>query len=504
MKKLWFAIVLAQLCGLQLFAQESSVKILLNEEERFRFDSIRLAFINPLNNIYIGDSAGSFGSEAHDNISIGLFAGSQPGKSYDNIFIGRFAGMSDTSGFNNVYLGYRCGLMSRSGVNNIFIGFESGHDNVDGSYNTFIGSYCGRNNTTGSINTFIGRRAGHKNTTGAENTFIGQGAGHENESGNCNTFLGRFAGGYNNGGDSNVFLGYTAGMWDTASQRLIIANTDTPNPLIYGEFDNHILRFNTGRIEIRNQLENIIIGDSSGTQGYGNHNVIIGNRAGKYITGGNQNTFIGTQAGYSDTTGSDNVFVGMQSGYSNTTGYRNTFVGISSGATNTTGMRNTFVGLSAGAYNSTGSYNTYVGRAAGYYNQTGDSNVFIGSSAGMNEMGSAKLYISNSDDAEPLIYGDFAQKKLIFHADSVQTTGVVYSSGEIRTDQQFNAAGNPGITDTVNTISDIDFSQQKFRYRTTVYSGGIATFISLESEWVDDVGEYLLPCGDSVTVPCSH
>ncbi len=461
MKKLLIALTFTQLCVLQIFAQESSVKILLNDEERFRFDSIRLSFINPYSCVYIGDSAGAIG----------------PNSAY-NVAIGKLAGFYDTTGTNNTYIGFKSGWKCDSAYSN-----------------TFVGSWSGRMNTSGSINTFIGRRAGHINTTGSENTFLGQASGFANTTGSYNTYIGRLSGCYNQTGDSNIFIGYFAGTGDNSSNRLVIANSDTPEPLIYGEFDNKMLRFNAIRMEMRNALENIIVGDSSGTQVYGNHNVIIGNRAGKYIKGGNQNTFIGTQAGYSDTTGYDNVFVGMQSGYSNTTGYRNTFVGISSGATNTTGMRNTFVGLSSGAANTTGSYNTCIGRIAGYTNETGDSNVFIGNGAGRYEMGSAKLYIANSDNAEPLIYGDFAEQKLKFYADSVQVTGMIHSSGEVRTDQQFNASGNPGITDTVNSITDIDFSQQKFRYQTTVYSGGIATFKSLESGWVDTIIENLVPCG---------
>lgn len=514
MKRYCFAAAIIVVCGIRLWGQEtSSVRITLYDEERFRFEDSRLSFINPLNNIFIGDSAGSFGSEAHDNISIGKFAGAHPGKSYDNIFIGRFAGMSDTSGYNNVYIGYRCGLMSRSGVNNIFMGYESGHNNTEGSYNTFIGSLSGRENTSGSINTFLGRRAGNSNTTGSENTFLGQGAGFSNETGSRNTYIGRFTGYNNQNGNSNVFIGYSAGTNDNSSNRLVIATTDTVPPLVYGEFDNGMLRLNAQRMEIRNLLENTIIGDSAGVWAQGGRNTFVGYKAGYTNIAGYDNVFIGDSAGYTNNEGWGNVFIGNWAGYvntngranliagygaglHNTTGQLNVFLGTTSGYWNDTGNENVFVGTTAGGGNTSGSYNTYIGRGTAWNNQTGDSNVFIGYRAGTNELGSSKLYIANTPDV-PLIYGDFASQNVIFNAKWIQVNGgSAHVSHEIETDWHYVAAGNPGITDTVNTITSFDFEQQKLKYRTTVYTGGIVTFLSLESDWVDQVGEYRTPCGE--------
>ncbi|OFX88728.1 MAG: hypothetical protein A2W99_04475 [Bacteroidetes bacterium GWF2_33_16] len=39
-------------------------------------------------------------------------------------------------------------------------------------------------------------------------------------------------------------------MNESASERLYIANNDTPNPLIYGEFDNTVLKLNA-KVNIR-------------------------------------------------------------------------------------------------------------------------------------------------------------------------------------------------------------------------------------------------------------
>jgi hypothetical protein len=62
--------------------------------------------------------------------------------------------------------------------------------------------------------------------------------------GSNNTYLGRNAGFYNQNGSGNVFIGCGAGAYELGSNRLVIANTNTTDPIIYGEFDNSYLKFN--------------------------------------------------------------------------------------------------------------------------------------------------------------------------------------------------------------------------------------------------------------------
>jgi len=496
MKRYFLAAAMVIVCGFRLFSQEEPVvRIKLEEEERFRFENYRLSFINPDSSVFIGDSGGVTGPFSRKSVVIGFFAGN-----------------NDTAGLHNVYIGAYSGYHEFHGTNNTYIGFNSGKESDSAFSNTFVGSLSGEYNTTGNINTFIGRRAGNLNTTGSENTFLGQASGYWNKTGSLNTYVGRAAGYFNEEGDSNVCIGYNAGAYNTYSNRLYISNSDTEDPLIYGEFDNKMLRFNAGRLEIRNPLENTIIGDSSGIQVSGNQNVIVGTQAGKYLqgsyqnvlvgaqagkslTGGGNNIFIGYQAGLFNTSSSGNVFIGMKTGWQNTSGRLNAFVGTNAGFNNMTGSENIFLGTSAGASNTTGNFNTYLGRKAGLNNITGSGNVFIGYFAGASELGSNKLCIANSGNPEPLIYGDFEKNKLKFHADTVQAAGKFYAAGEIRTDQQYNINGNPGVTDTINSVTSFDFTEQKLKYRTTIFNGGIATYVSPESGWVDEVGEYFTPCG---------
>ncbi|MDP2979141.1 MAG: hypothetical protein Q8N48_09990, partial [Thiobacillus sp.] len=137
------------------------------------------------------------------------------------------------------------GAATEGGANNFF-GTGAGASN-SGNNNSFFGGYAGYSNITGSDNTFLGNAAGYSNTTGSHNTFLGVTAGLSNTTGHTNTFLGSLAG-YNIAtGSRNVFIGYAAGFYETGSNKLYIDNCyvdPCTSPLIYGEFDNHLLNIN--------------------------------------------------------------------------------------------------------------------------------------------------------------------------------------------------------------------------------------------------------------------
>ncbi|MDP2110751.1 MAG: tail fiber domain-containing protein [Thiobacillus sp.] len=117
---------------------------------------------------------------------------------------------------------------------------------TEGPSNNFFGTGAGASNS-GSYNSFFGGYAGYNTTTGNSNTFLGYAAGYSTTNGHSNTILGYVAG-YSNTGSRNVFIGYGAGFYETGSNKLYIDNClngycDSP-PLIYGEFDNHLLEIN--------------------------------------------------------------------------------------------------------------------------------------------------------------------------------------------------------------------------------------------------------------------
>ncbi|WP_294956224.1 tail fiber domain-containing protein, partial [Sulfurovum sp.] len=235
-------------------------------------------------NVFIGRSAGAENTTGSENIFIGLGAGQKSDAGKYNVaigslsgekiegtvygtYVGMYSGQHNTTGSGNSFFGYSAGRSNTTGEQNTFIGESAGRDNTVGKYNTFVGYYAGRHNIgteqalpRGSFNTFLGYRSGHENQDGYGNTFLGMQSGYANVSGSFNTFVGEScaqhhtAGSFNTfigrqSGDnanvsSSVFLGLRAGANATRSHTLYIANSDTNDPLIYGEFDTPMVKIN--------------------------------------------------------------------------------------------------------------------------------------------------------------------------------------------------------------------------------------------------------------------
>jgi len=71
--------------------------------------------------------------------------------------------------------------------------------------------------------------------------------------------------------------------------------------------------------------------------------------------------------------------------------------------------------------------------------------------------------------------------------------------GKIMASIGYNTNGDDGLSDTINLVSDIDFNSLKLKYRTFAFSGGILTYISDTSAWMDTVGGNIpetFECGD--------
>jgi hypothetical protein len=262
------------------------------------------------NNVLIGFSSGLKTTEGSNNLFIGNNSGSANINGQNNIFLGVSSGLSNTGGIqswmgsNNIFIGLSSGLYNTLGGSNIFIGNDAGQSNTEGNLNiyigdksgfsstgvrnTFIGAYTGQGNNTGNDNIYIGNQTG-QNSSGSENTFLGSAAGWQNGSGSSNTyigyasgtqivggiqntFLGTNTGGYstagnrntyigyqagsNNDSDGNVFIGNEAGTSEENGNRLYIHNSSSgPDyALIYGEFDNEILKLNA-TVTIRDLLK---------------------------------------------------------------------------------------------------------------------------------------------------------------------------------------------------------------------------------------------------------
>jgi len=252
-------------------------------------------------------------------------------------------------------------------------------------------------------------------------------------------------------------------------------------PAVSIKFDTtESFRFEGNVLKFMNEGRNVFIGDSC---------------AMKMDSSVYGNVYLGFRAACNDTLGELNVFVGSQAGYRNTYGHRNTFLGFGAGQNNISGFRNVYVGLSAGVNNTIGNYNTMIGRTAGWDNIEGSGNVFLGNGAGYYETGSNRLHISNHETTAPLIYGEFDNSYLRFNSWNTEASGNIRANNYVIADNRFSHNGNLGISDTLNYVTNVDFSNGLLKYRTVIYSGGIVTYSSIESDWVSQVGEPVMLCG---------
>jgi len=106
--------------------------------------------------------------------------------------------------------------------------------------------------TTGQRNTAVGQSAMRKLTSGQYNVAVGEDALFEATTQDRNVAIGRQAA-QNWVGSGGVFLGYNAGRNATGNNKLYIDNSDTDNPLIYGEFDNDKIVIN-GTYEVSSDI----------------------------------------------------------------------------------------------------------------------------------------------------------------------------------------------------------------------------------------------------------
>ena len=128
-----------------------------------------------------------------------------------SVYIGENAGTSELNAptRRSVFVGESAGQYNANGNNNVAIGYQSQMDRTSGNMNVAVGSKTLRTNT-GSNNTVIGHLAGQNSGSGSGNIFIGHSAGHN----------------------------------ETGDNKLYIENSNTSDPLIYGEFDNDIVGIN--------------------------------------------------------------------------------------------------------------------------------------------------------------------------------------------------------------------------------------------------------------------
>ena len=298
-------------------------------------------------------------------------------------------------------------------------------------YSVFLGSGTGINDDgTNNFNAGLGIDALTSNTSGYSNTAMGYQPLYSNTTGHGNTAIGNYALYSNTGGYGNIATGYRALYSNTSGRH----NTASG----YGALASNT----SGDLNTAN-----------GFQALGSN------------TTGQSNTANGYQALNTNTEGQDNTASGLYALFANSTGKWNTANGSRALHSNTTGNSNVGLGYSANRFNRAGSQNTILGYEAGrgptIHDKSG--NVFLGYQAGYYEVGDNKLYIENSNDSLPLIWGDFG-------ADSIRINGSLVVTGNIH-------GVAPGSVSSIDDLSD---------GRTTGYSVFLGTAAGMNDDGTDN------------------
>jgi hypothetical protein len=170
-----------------------------------------------------------------NSVAFGVNAGQYSSGTGFNTYIGQNAGKGQSATILN------------TGTWNTFIGCDSGTYNTSGFFNTFMGHKSGESTTSGNSNTYIGSFSGQF-SNGGSNVYIGDYSGHDNELGSNNVFIGSQSGGEATG-SNGILIGHNAGYNQGIDNKLIIENSTSQNPLIYGDFATDQLKFH-GKVGI--------------------------------------------------------------------------------------------------------------------------------------------------------------------------------------------------------------------------------------------------------------
>jgi hypothetical protein len=252
-------------------------------------------------NTLLGHQSGNgvSGSTFSNTVAVGYQALTALTTGNGNTAVGYQAGLAQTTAGNNTLLGYQAGLAATTGGNTL-IGYQAGYTHTGHMNQTMIGS--GARNLAGSGNDGLavgsganisgsnqaavgsgaatgngGTALGSGSKAGTYAVAIGQGTGSYSKLNHYSTHVGRNSGnngqysvalggealassetnglynvalGYSSGssitsGSSNVLIGYQAGSaLTTESNKLYIENSNSATPLIYGEFDNDLVKVN--------------------------------------------------------------------------------------------------------------------------------------------------------------------------------------------------------------------------------------------------------------------
>jgi hypothetical protein len=223
-----------------------------------------------------GNSAGRYATNADNCVIIGNYAGEQltsdtAGGHRANILIGSNALRRNNQAGYTTAIGYQAGENTITGTRNQMLGYLAGGNATNLNYSILMGHQAGQYAAQGYYVNEIGYMAGQYATNADYNAYFGGYAGQYSGSANNSILIGYEAGRYMGNSDNSIMIGYDSGKYATNASKSIFIGSysghtndnilwiDTQAtghgyvPMIYGEFDNRLLRVN-GKLDVTNNV----------------------------------------------------------------------------------------------------------------------------------------------------------------------------------------------------------------------------------------------------------
>ena len=362
-----------------------------------------------LNNIAIGENAGTALTTGDRNVLIGSQAGKSISAASDSVLIGEDAGTLATAG-SNVCVGRRAGRVLSSGGNNTAIGHTALGANQTSYYNVAIGDQA-LSAVTGASNVGIGRDAGDNLTSGSDCIAIGANTGLLSATDSFQIVVGGNSlvpaiSGYLGTNADTDWSGKTLTVTGPSAMAGASTNLDAGDLIVQGGVaattgigigGDLILKGGAGgdtgskgEVQIDGlswptadgTTDQVLKTDGAGQLGW----VTAGGGGGGWSVDDDTYTNYAHGIGALDsvvpsgaTLGNDNIAIGENALTAVTSGRQNVAIGSGAGAS-MTDIESTFIGYQAGATLGVQQSNTFVGHAAGRYLTNNEYSVAIGGS----------------------------------------------------------------------------------------------------------------------------
>jgi hypothetical protein len=198
-------------------------------------------------NTGFGDSLLLSNTTGIDNLAVGYASLSLNTTGRLNTSVGNYSLNQNKTGSNNSVFGVGSLNRNTSGSSNTVGGVNAMYFNSTGNFNTSIGNSSLYQHPSGTGNSSIGFNSMYSLTSGNFNTSYGYRSFYSPRFGNNNVAVGYQAGNGLDSGSNNIFIGPNAGnnaSFSKLNNKLVISNSTSNRPLIYGDFDNQTMRIN--------------------------------------------------------------------------------------------------------------------------------------------------------------------------------------------------------------------------------------------------------------------